>query len=744
LSWRRTSIKSPHESNGSAFKSKHNEENKEQWQDKLSSENEKTPAPHQPTDPNYAHSFSKISVHSPFPMFDMKNTSKTANSCQLQLGNPKVCPLGGACHVCPNRVQYKLMVGKSGDDYEQEADSLAKHAAENVETTPKNKSISKKQQDATFQRKCKLCEDEENLIQKKEASIEPQNSSEASLKMAPIIEKGLYSSGTSLDRDTLNFMESRLNYDFKNVRVHTDSNAAESARMVNALAFTVGQDVVFGQGQYQPALSSGQFLLAHELVHVVQQQNSSRLQTKLPISSVDNETEYEADELSENVMAGKNTHVSRYLHNSMIQRQACRSLLDEPEIGRVRGIDAHAAILDDFTAKNGANAVRIRIPAGSSEFLGARCGDDPQIESPLKYGGKKGDGIPDLEYKTGEILEVAEIKPASWECYPDGQQQVQNYLDKGNYPDAPFEEWRKTNEISRVRHMETNRYSPTSPLPVQGQNVSVMWCEAGLLAYKVVRHPEVLVCGAISDKGQLDIFLERSLGQTQGAVDSFINDRLEPVLDAMISRMSMQEALGLLYRFSKNMLKEFIAKQVGGGPVGKTVAETVTENLPDEKAVAALAKWIDEQIGPKAQDELRKLMQRFKITLITEIRLRMQRDLRTFMQETLTVLCATAISVSASMLMKRIYQDMARYFTEKLVEIMADVAKAFVEAFAEALAYALLAVAAVAVVIAGIFLAPEIIAFAAAAIAELTALLATLGPLLSRFVLPRLIPVLAP
>jgi hypothetical protein len=66
-------------------------------------------------------------------------------------------------------------------------------------------------------------------------------------------------------------MEPRLGFDFSQVRVHTDSIAAESARAVHALAYTVGQDIVFGAGRYAPATVEGQRLLAHELAHVVQQ-----------------------------------------------------------------------------------------------------------------------------------------------------------------------------------------------------------------------------------------------------------------------------------------------------------------------------------------------------------------------------------------------------------------------------------------------------------------------------------------
>jgi hypothetical protein len=66
-------------------------------------------------------------------------------------------------------------------------------------------------------------------------------------------------------------MEPRFGHDFSDVRVHADTGAAASARAVNALAYTVGRDVVFAAGQYTPSTDSGRKLLAHELAHVVQQ-----------------------------------------------------------------------------------------------------------------------------------------------------------------------------------------------------------------------------------------------------------------------------------------------------------------------------------------------------------------------------------------------------------------------------------------------------------------------------------------
>ncbi|MCP4307278.1 MAG: DUF4157 domain-containing protein, partial [bacterium] len=70
-------------------------------------------------------------------------------------------------------------------------------------------------------------------------------------------------------------MESRLGQDFGQVRVHTNGQAAQSAVAVQARAYTVGQDIVFGAGQYAPDARDGRKLLAHELTHVIQQGQAS-------------------------------------------------------------------------------------------------------------------------------------------------------------------------------------------------------------------------------------------------------------------------------------------------------------------------------------------------------------------------------------------------------------------------------------------------------------------------------------
>ncbi len=81
----------------------------------------------------------------------------------------------------------------------------------------------------------------------------------------------LASPGRPLDTSTREFFAARFGHDFGDVRVHDDATAAASARGVHALAYTVGNNVVFGSGQYSPGTQAGRHLLAHELTHVIQQ-----------------------------------------------------------------------------------------------------------------------------------------------------------------------------------------------------------------------------------------------------------------------------------------------------------------------------------------------------------------------------------------------------------------------------------------------------------------------------------------
>jgi uncharacterized protein DUF4157 len=90
----------------------------------------------------------------------------------------------------------------------------------------------------------------------------PANESSAG-EAPPVVHEVLRSPGQPLDAVTRAFMEPRFGHDFSRVRVHADPKAAESAQAVNALAYTVGRHVVFGDAQYRPSSIDGFRLLAH-------------------------------------------------------------------------------------------------------------------------------------------------------------------------------------------------------------------------------------------------------------------------------------------------------------------------------------------------------------------------------------------------------------------------------------------------------------------------------------------------
>lgn len=113
----------------------------------------------------------------------------------------------------------------------------------------------------------------------------------------PIVHEVLRSSGEPLDSRALQHFGESLPHDLSGVRVHTGDRAAQSAAALNARAYTVGQHVVFGHGEYQPGTQGGQKLLSHELIHTVQQRNVVDVGSgPLPIDSPGSALEREADQ----------------------------------------------------------------------------------------------------------------------------------------------------------------------------------------------------------------------------------------------------------------------------------------------------------------------------------------------------------------------------------------------------------------------------------------------------------------
>jgi hypothetical protein len=154
--------------------------------------------------------------------------------------------------------QTKPKANQSGNGYEREAEQVAEQVMRmtNADHTPFD--VEDKAKDSLMRN------------QSKELGTSAATTSPDVLSVVRTVLSS--SGGQPLDTNTRAFMEPRFGQDFSRVHVHTDARASESARLVNALAYTFGRDMVFGIGQYQPKTSEGQRLLAHELTHVVQQE----------------------------------------------------------------------------------------------------------------------------------------------------------------------------------------------------------------------------------------------------------------------------------------------------------------------------------------------------------------------------------------------------------------------------------------------------------------------------------------
>lgn len=175
-------------------------------------------------------------------------------------------------------IQAKLTVGRPNDNYEEEADRVADAVMrmpeprvqreceeEPVQTRPLADRIT-----PLLQRQSDPEEEEEEPVRAKAAEETPQVTSnlEASIN-------ALQGRGQPLSKESRAFFEPRFGRDFSGVRVHTDTRANQLARSVNARAFTRGNDLVFGSGEYSPGSAAGRRLLGHELTHTIQQAHGS-------------------------------------------------------------------------------------------------------------------------------------------------------------------------------------------------------------------------------------------------------------------------------------------------------------------------------------------------------------------------------------------------------------------------------------------------------------------------------------
>ncbi|HLM54878.1 MAG TPA: DUF4157 domain-containing protein [Pyrinomonadaceae bacterium] len=162
--------------------------------------------------------------------------------------------LTGNCEECAVKrlrgVQAKLEVGPAGDHFELEADRVADEVMSGATAGPGRSGAS-------------------GLQRRTAAAAGPSPAGPAAAP--PVVREALDAPGRPLEAGTRDFMESRFGHDFSRVRIHDDTRADASSRALDAAAYTVGRDIVFRAGRYEPGTAAGRRLIAHELTHVLQQ-----------------------------------------------------------------------------------------------------------------------------------------------------------------------------------------------------------------------------------------------------------------------------------------------------------------------------------------------------------------------------------------------------------------------------------------------------------------------------------------
>jgi hypothetical protein len=366
-----------------------------------------------------------------------------------------------------NPLQTKLAIGSVNDPYEQEADRVADHIVNMPESAVSAPLAT--HPSSSVQRKCACggSGDDQCTCGLNRKTLPQKAGADGSSAMAPpIVHDVLQASGQPLGHDIRAYMEPRFGHDFSQVRVHTDTRAAESAGAVDALAYTVGNHVVFGHGGYDPGSSVGKRLLAHELTHTIQQGASvRRAASPVPIGT-------------------GGAQISRRT-SSTVQRAVTKgcvapSFVVSPVVASAFGTVAELEIEPDYISQMGGTPfadVFLDNPMGPMAYVAFLAAHHPSLNIAslaIQIGLSGGVLVPDIldSRPIAGVPEFYEIKPDS----PDGRA-----LGRGKL--AAIDAFMSFNSLPYVRG---TTYTPTASIPMPISSVIL----GGLIGL-----PLVLSCG---------------------------------------------------------------------------------------------------------------------------------------------------------------------------------------------------------------------------------------------------------
>jgi hypothetical protein len=211
-------------------------------------------------------------------------------------------------------IQPKLEVGQPDDEYEREADRIADQVMR-MEEPPERSTVSS---------------------QRSAVSSQPTG-----IGVSPEVEtkiRNLRGGGHPLSEAERAFFEPRFGFDFSKVRIHADERGARAAEALHARAFTVGNNIVFGRGEYAPETESGQWLLGHEMTHVAQQASGAVAgpQCKLVINPTEGKLYQDVPEPEKKKVDDVEAYLQELSPTVTVDRSGAKPVVEGPsDCGRV-------------------------------------------------------------------------------------------------------------------------------------------------------------------------------------------------------------------------------------------------------------------------------------------------------------------------------------------------------------------------------------------------------------------------
>jgi hypothetical protein len=266
-----------------------------------------------------------------------------------------------------------------------------------------------------------------------------------------------------------------------------------------------------------------------------------------------------------------------------------------------------------------------------------------------------GRGIPDLLLWRGGTVELGEIKPATWGCLTFAEEQVHNYVEKGNAPyNAAYRQKRGIN------HFTVMPMSSWTQLPLRLQEGSthllVDWCSPGVIGYLGVRNedPDIFICG-MKDQGRIDRFLDAVIGRARTEVDRVVNAHVNGLIKRLMHSFSLREVL----------------RTIGGNKLADSLPPAFDKN------------------SQRMEASLRQQIQLAKDKFVTQLEEMLKSQLRKLLRHTLNRLCQGVMAVSITQLMKELRDHIRRQLPIAAVAVARAMMSAVLQTLQKALQDAL-------------------------------------------------------